>query len=194
MLRWLKGRTDRTRGAADLYEGIVAVSRRPALYEGAAVPDTTEGRLEVLLLHVILVLDRLKHEGAGSQRLGQRLLECLVADVDDAMRRSGLGDDSVAGRMPKLAGALAERARDYGQALDAAPSPSPGAPVGSAPGPLEQALLEHVYRPEDSAASAVFIPAALRLGTYVRRARAKLADAPAAGIADAVAALAEIPV
>jgi cytochrome b pre-mRNA-processing protein 3 len=177
MLDWLKGRAHLKRSGHQLYERIVAQARQPALYESCGVPDTMDGRLELILLHVVLVLDRLKREGNAGQRLGQRLLESLVADLDDALRQLGLGDDSVAGRVPRLAGALRERAQDYGLALDAAPAPTKSgkADVATLPDALETALLEHVYRPADAVASAIAIPHAMSLAAYVRRCRTTLA-------------------
>ena len=169
MLGWLKANSTR-RSGQQIYERIVAAARAPALYESCGVPDTMDGRLEMLLLHTVLVLDRLRSEGAAGQRVGQRLMESLVADTDDALRQIGLGDDSVTPRMQRLAGALQERARDYGAALSA--------PAGE----LEAALLRHVSgAPEAAPAAHDQLAAAARLADYARRAKAALAVAmPAA--------------
>jgi cytochrome b pre-mRNA-processing protein 3 len=182
MLGWLKGYSERRRNGQQLYERIVAQGRTASLYEGCGVPDTMDGRLEMLLLHTVLSLDRLRAEGAEGQRLGQRIMEQLIADVDDALRQIGLGDDSVAIRVKRLAGALAERARDYRLVLRAAPddgsrasAPEPEAQTANAPGSLEAALLEHVYRSTDTSPTAAAIPDARRLADYVRRARSALA-------------------
>ncbi|MDX2157878.1 MAG: ubiquinol-cytochrome C chaperone family protein [Hyphomicrobiaceae bacterium] len=142
------------------------------------MPDTMDGRLEMILLHVVLVLDRLKREGPAGQRLGQRLLECLVADLDDALRQIGLGDDSVSGRIQKLAGALRERAQDYGFALDAASRASADDTVATAAQPdmLTASLVEHVYRPASAPAAQVAAVQAAKLGTYVQHCRRALEE------------------
>lgn len=189
MFNWLTGNTAVRRTGRQLYERIVAQSREPQLYLGCGVPDTMDGRLEMILLHVVLVLDRLKAEGQRGQGVGQALMETLVADMDDALRQIGLGDDSVAHRMPRFAGAIAERSRDYGAALEAAggaddragqvvPMDTPAAEGPASPGPglLEAALLEHVYVPRDAAGQAVAVAQARRLGRYVRAARTRLAQ------------------
>lgn len=170
MLGWLRGKAELRRTGQQLYERIVAQARQPALYDACAVPDTMDGRLEMILLHVVLVLDRLRPEGPRGQRLGQQVMERMVADMDDALRRMGLGDDSVAGRLPRVGAAPSERARDYGAAFE----PSEGQPVDA----LETALIAHVYRPADTEASTLAISRAKRLAGYVRRARSSLAAIP----------------
>ncbi len=172
MLGWLRGKAELRRTGHQLYERIVAQARMPSLYEQCGVPDTMEGRLEMILLHVVLVLERLKPEGPMGQQLGQQVMEQLVADMDDALRRIGYGDDSIAGRLPRLGAALGERAHDYGAAfVTAEPRDA-----------LEAALLAHIYRPVDAVASSVAIPLALRLADYVRWCRSLLAGAKSADI------------
>ncbi len=185
MLGWLKGRSERRRNGQQLYEGIVAQARHRSLYEACCVPDTMDGRLEMLLLHTVLSLDRLRTEGADGQRFGQRLMERLIADVDDALRQIGIGDDGVAMRMKQLAGALAERARDYGLGLrqttdieagvSAGPEKSAQADAFNAPGSLEATLINHVYRITGDAEAAAALPQARLLADYVVRTRAALA-------------------
>ncbi|MEZ5854578.1 MAG: ubiquinol-cytochrome C chaperone family protein [Hyphomicrobiaceae bacterium] len=144
MLNWLTARTRRKQSADGLYEAIVAHSRLPAFYAQCGVPDTMNGRLEMILLLVVVVLRRLKREGEEGQRLGQLLLERLVGDVDDAFRQIGIGDDGVARRVPLMSGALQERVADYGPWLDPVSSTESGPETRS--GGLARALLEHVYR------------------------------------------------
>src|SRR5258708_35051449 len=53
-------RRERRAAALAAYGRIVERSREPAFYAGWGVPDTLDGRLEVLALHAFLVLNRLK--------------------------------------------------------------------------------------------------------------------------------------
>jgi cytochrome b pre-mRNA-processing protein 3 len=161
MLGWLKSRIATRTTGQQLYERIVAQAREPWLYEQCKVPDTMDGRLEMVLLHTVLVLDRLKTEGAGGQRLGQRLLEHLVAGTDDALRRIGIGDDGVAMRIKKLAGAIDERARDYGHAFGDAKL-------------LAAQLTEHVYRTSMTDAPSHVSQSSRRLADYAMSARTAL--------------------
>jgi len=177
MLGWLMGRSLRRRTGQQLYERIVAQAREPALYERCGVPDTMDGRLEMVLLHTVLVLDRLQAEGPAAQRLGQHLMERLVAGVDDALRRIGLGDDSVAPRIKRLASALAERARDYRTALgQTGPAGTPEDHATDTA--LAAAFLEHVLAPGSAAPTSEQQAAAGRLAAYTLRVRSSLATLP----------------
>ena len=67
MLTRLKMWQDRRRQARSLYEAIVAQARTPGLYAQLGVPDTPEGRFEMVVLHLVLVLDHLPgSRGSGS--------------------------------------------------------------------------------------------------------------------------------
>src|SRR3569832_138780 len=77
-----------------LYGMIVAQARRPTFYSGYAVPDTVNGRFDLLLLHVALVVDRLMREEA-SRQTGQALFDLFCADIDDNLREMGVGVLSV---------------------------------------------------------------------------------------------------
>jgi cytochrome b pre-mRNA-processing protein 3 len=167
MLGWLNQRMSRRRSGQQLYERIVAQSRDPALYMKCGVPDTMDGRLEMVLLHTVLVLERLQEEGVAGQRLGQRLMEHLVADIDDSLRRIGLGDDSVSHRIKRLASAIAERVRDYRPAFA-------GISSGTRPDALVATLLEHVFAAKAGTATAQADAGAATLADYTRRARVRL--------------------
>lgn len=177
MLGWLKRRSERRRNGQQFYERIVAQARTPSLFERCGVPDTMDGRLEMLLLHTVLSLDRLRAEGVEGQRLGQRLMERLVDDVDDALRRIGLGDDSIVIRVKRLTGAIAERSRDYGSG-SRRPDSGAGAvdprPLDGSVDVLDVALREHIYG--TAALPIEAVPQIRLLADYVHRARSSLAD------------------
>jgi cytochrome b pre-mRNA-processing protein 3 len=105
------------RSATKLYGSIVAQARDPTPYRDLGVPDTPEARLEMLLLHLALVLLRLKCEGTTTERLARALTEAFVSDMDACMREMGIGDLSVPRHVKKAVAALYERMRDYGAAL-----------------------------------------------------------------------------
>src|SRR5258705_7301148 len=69
-----------------LYGTIVAQARMPAFYQIYAVPDTVNGRLEMIMLHAVLVLRRLEGEAAPIRALGQGLFDRFCRDMDDSMR------------------------------------------------------------------------------------------------------------
>ena len=59
MFRWFAP-TSREANIDSLYGTIVAQARNPAFYQSYGVPDTVTARLEMIMLHAILVLRRLK--------------------------------------------------------------------------------------------------------------------------------------
>jgi cytochrome b pre-mRNA-processing protein 3 len=133
MFFWLAERRHRKRTAQNLYGSIVAQTRRPAFYAELGVPDTVEGRFELLVLHVFLVLDGLRGAGEKGEALAQQLVDIFIADMDVTMRELGVGDMAVAKKMRSLADVFYERLATYREAL------SEPAVVG-----LKQALTEHL--------------------------------------------------
>ena len=69
-----------------VYEAIVAAARHPRLYAAYGVPDTVDGRYDMIILHVILVLERLKTTGHEGSELSQRLTDYFFADMDRSLR------------------------------------------------------------------------------------------------------------
>ena len=75
----------------DLYGAIVAQSRRAAFYIGYGVPDTIEGRFDLIVLHVVLLLARLDRGGPSARDLGQNLFDLFCRDLDANLREMGVG-------------------------------------------------------------------------------------------------------
>jgi len=105
-------------GAA-LYEAATRQARLPAFYAHLRVPDTIEGRFELYTLHVILLVCRLKGEGAEAAEISQALFDSYLRSLDDALRDMGVGDLSVGKKMRKLGQAFYGRAKAYDAALAA---------------------------------------------------------------------------
>jgi cytochrome b pre-mRNA-processing protein 3 len=122
ILGWVRSRSRPAQVAADLYGSIVAQARAPAFYSSYGVGDTLEGRFEMVVLHLFLVLERLRAEGEAGQDIGQALLERFVSDMDDQMREIGIGDLGVPRRIQKAAAAVRERVEDYRAGLASAGS------------------------------------------------------------------------
>ena len=85
-----------------LYGGIVAQSRHPYFYAVLSVPDTPEGRFEMLVLHTVLVCHRLKGGSEAERAMSQDVFDAFLADMDAAMREMGVGDLTVPKRMKKI--------------------------------------------------------------------------------------------
>ncbi|MFG1479523.1 ubiquinol-cytochrome C chaperone family protein [Xanthobacter sp. V4C-4] len=102
-----------------LYGVIVAQSRRAGFYTDFGVPDTLEGRFEMVLLHTILVCHRLKAGNATEQAVSQGVFDAFAADMDRTLREMGVGDLSVPKKMKKIGAAFYGRAAAYDAALAA---------------------------------------------------------------------------
>ena len=135
MLGWLRQRSLTASIGRKLYDSIVAQSRAEIFYRELGVPDTAEGRFELIVLHLHLVLERLRREGTAGVRLSRALIEAFVTDMDDSMREFGIGDMGVPRRVKRAAAAVYERSAAYAAAQQAQ------AEVNA----LAQVLLEHIY-------------------------------------------------
>jgi cytochrome b pre-mRNA-processing protein 3 len=117
MLTWFFNRADSRRKASELYGAVVTFARRPVLYEAIGVADTPEGRYEALVLHLFLVMERLRAAGDAALPQSQALLEAFVTDLDDNMREMGIGDLTVPKKVKKAAAAFYDRAEVYRSAM-----------------------------------------------------------------------------
>jgi cytochrome b pre-mRNA-processing protein 3 len=103
------GRPARERAALrPLYDAIVAEARRPAWYH-AGVPDTIDGRFDMLATSLAIVLLRLEQEGDAAKRESVLLTEIFIDDMDGSLRQLGIGDLVVGKRVGKIMGALGGR-------------------------------------------------------------------------------------
>jgi cytochrome b pre-mRNA-processing protein 3 len=105
--------------AERLHEGAVAAARARELYADLGVPDTTEGRFELLTLHMILLVERLGAAAADDVR--QALFDSYVSHLDGAMREMGVADLTMGKRMKRLGEVFYGRAASYREALAALP-------------------------------------------------------------------------
>jgi cytochrome b pre-mRNA-processing protein 3 len=141
-----------------LYGAIVAQARLPVFYSGYRVPDIVEGRLEMVMLHAVLLLHRVEAGGDGLRELGQAVFDRFCQDMDDNLREMGVGDLSVPKQMQRIAGAFYGRARVYQEAL-----------AQAEPARLVDALRRNIYADEPEADAS-----ARRLAVYVRDVAAHL--------------------
>jgi cytochrome b pre-mRNA-processing protein 3 len=135
-----------------LYGMIVAQARLPVFYRDYGVADTVNGRFDLIVLHLALVLGRMMPDPA-LKVLGQRLFDRFCDDMDDNLREIGISDLKVPKEMQRIGEAYYGRAQAYDAALAAADD-------GRA---LSEALSRNIYagKPPEPAA----VP---RLAAYIR--------------------------
>jgi cytochrome b pre-mRNA-processing protein 3 len=99
-----------------LYGMIVAQARLPCFYRDYAVPDTVNGRFDLIVLHLALVLDRLMADPA-QREAGQWLFDHFCTDMDSNLREIGISDLKVPREMRRMGEAFYGRAQAYQAAL-----------------------------------------------------------------------------
>jgi cytochrome b pre-mRNA-processing protein 3 len=140
-----------------IYGMIVTQAREPLFYRDLGVPDTVNGRFDLLVLHLWMVLQRFKLAEDGG-RLSQALFDRFCDDMDANLREMGVGDLTVPKRMQAFGEAFYGRVAAYDLALSQ-----------EGKEPLAQALCKNILDGED-------IAKARRLAIYAETAIANLAD------------------
>jgi cytochrome b pre-mRNA-processing protein 3 len=163
-------RRDPTAGTiAALYGAIVAQARKEPFYLAYGVPDTAEGRFDLIVLHLALVCRRLAREsGAGeapARALSQQVFDMFCSDMDHNLREMGVGDITVPKKMRRLGEAFYGRLEAYDRALAAAGEEE-----------LAMALARNIYG--EGAVAAL----SRRLAAYVREAVRRLDQTPLAAL------------
>src|SRR5580698_11050584 len=138
-----------------IYGMIVTQAREPLFYRDLAVPDTVNGRFDLLVLHLWMVLRRLRPL-PGGQASCQALFDRFCDDMDGNLREMGVGDLTVPKRMQAFGEAFYGRAAAYDVALAAGQEP------------LAQSLCKNILNGEA-------IDNARRLAVYAEAAIAALA-------------------
>lgn len=105
--------------AAAIYTSFASQARQPAFYLDFGVPDTVDGRFEMVSLHAFLVFRRLKGQGGEIARLTQAVYDIMFKEMDLALRELGAADLGVGRRIKHMTEALNGRIQVYEKALGA---------------------------------------------------------------------------
>lgn len=137
MLERFFGKSPAQRSADALYFRAVEQARQTKFYADLGVPDTVDGRFDMIALHVFLILRRLKQENARSQATAQALFDTMFTDMDRGLRELGAGDLGVGRRVKVMAKAFYGRIAAYDQGLT------------SDDDNLNEAVLRNIFRGEE---------------------------------------------
>ncbi len=97
------------------FQALVASARTPAFYETDGVPDTMEGRFDLLVAFVWQAITL--HQSQDERDVAQALFDRLVDEVEGTLREQGFNDKGFAKRMKKLVAAIYSRFEDYAEAM-----------------------------------------------------------------------------
>jgi cytochrome b pre-mRNA-processing protein 3 len=163
MLNLLRKSAARKEFAMRLEGQLAARAREPFFFRVLNVPDTVDGRFDMVALHGWLALERLK--AARMEEAAQGLTDVLFVGFDEALREQGTGDMGMGRRMKAFANAFFGRLHAYSGARDETA--------------LGEALAKNIWRGNE-AGDHGFV-----LARYVTGARAHLAAGDiAAGVLD----------
>lgn len=102
-----------------LYAAAVGAARAPWFYQVLAVPDTLDGRFDLIALHVSLLIHRLRQVPEPGPTLAQVVFDAMFSDMDNNLREIGVSDLSIGKRVRAMWNALHGRARAYEVAIQA---------------------------------------------------------------------------
>ena len=97
----------------DIYQKIVKFSRNKIFYTKYKVPDTIDGRFDMLVLITIIVVFRLSKIKNDGINLSQNIFDVVFRDLDFSLRELGAGDVSVSNNMKKLISSYMGRQKVY---------------------------------------------------------------------------------
>lgn len=150
-------RRRRERLAHDLYLAAVTQARQPHFYAGWGVPDSVDGRFDLIVMHAFLVMRRLGRVagdgGDEAKALSQAVFDLMFADMDQQLREMGVTDLAVGRKVRQMAEAFFGRVSAYDKPLAEGDAAA-----------LGEALARNLYRsatprPEDVAAMAAYLVA-----------------------------------
>lgn len=143
------------------YASVVEQARAPDFFLRLEVPDTLDGRFEMIALHMFLVLSRLKTDHAAADEFAQALFDAMFADLDRGLREMGATDMGVGKRIKEMATGFYGRIAAYQKGLE-----------GDDP-MLSEALKRNLYGTVQPSAGAV-----AGMARYVRGQTERLARLP----------------
>lgn len=159
VLASIKAARQQADASSALYVACVDQARSPVFFVRYGVPDTVDGRFDLIILHTMLLMRRLRKQGKAAADVSQATLNLMFADMDRNLREMGVGDLSVGRQVKKMAKAFYGRAEAWEEAMD----------VGL--DQLAPVLGETLYRSSDTPD----VPAQ-QLAAYVLKADAHLSE------------------
>ncbi|MBC7800629.1 MAG: ubiquinol-cytochrome C chaperone [Gemmatimonadaceae bacterium] len=116
----LFGRKRHVRAGYELYTAAVTAAREPYYFETLGVPDTIDGRFDMVGLYVFLIVHRLHAESKAGADLAQAVFDAMFSDMDFNLRELGVGDMTVGKKVRAMWEAFNGRATAYAAPLGAA--------------------------------------------------------------------------
>lgn len=142
--------------ASTHYDHLVEAARRPFLYGPEGAEDSVDGRFEMIVLHAIILIRRLRQGDEDAKHLAQLIFDRLFDDMDAALREMGTGDLSVGKKIRAMGEVFYGRADAYAEALESCDEDS-----------LARAIARNLERDEGEDAGRFLARYALRVNQAV---------------------------
>jgi cytochrome b pre-mRNA-processing protein 3 len=144
------------------YVTLVEQSRKPWFYAKQAVPDTVDGRFDIIVLHLFMIIHRLRgEETQAAAEFARALSEVFFSDMDRNIREMGSTDTGVGKRIRNMAQAFYGRLSAYENGMIASDK-------------LREALKTNLYRASDIISETQLV----EMENYIKRNRDQLAGQP----------------
>ncbi len=119
MLALLKKKNPYAQEARQAYAAALLHTRKEEFYENLGVPDTFDGRFDLMVLHIYMILHRMLEDGQDqAESFNQALFDVTFADMDQTLREMGIGDMGVPKHMRKMMKGFNGRMHAYEEALE----------------------------------------------------------------------------
>jgi cytochrome b pre-mRNA-processing protein 3 len=142
-----------------------SISVRRFSIQRYGVPDSFDGRFDLLLIHLFLVINRLANEGEQAREFNQALFDVTFADMDQTLREMGIGDMGVPKHQRRMMKGFNGRMHAYDEALK------------QGEGAFAIALRRNLYGTiEDTE-----VPDIQKIMRYIRESMAVMAQKPVSG-------------
>lgn len=124
--------------AEKLYSCALKNVRKKLFYQQAGAPDTFDGRFDLLLVHIFIILKCLSHTPKQNNKaIAQDLAERFTEDMEQTLREKGIGDIGISKQIERMIQEFKGRMCGYTEALDS---------LSKDPDSLKDALKRNVYR------------------------------------------------
>ncbi len=125
MFAFLKPKNPYSAAARSIYAQMLTHVRQQDFYTQCGVPDSFDGRFDLLLLHAYLVQERMMADEAGescdlvARDFNQALFDVTFFDMDQTLREMGIGDMGIPKHQKRMMKAFNGRMHIYAEVLDA---------------------------------------------------------------------------
>ncbi|MBL41321.1 MAG: hypothetical protein CMM49_01530 [Rhodospirillaceae bacterium] len=109
-------KTKQQKLAENVFKLIVSQSRKKIFYTKLSVPDTIDGRFELIVLHTYLVVRCLKNT-KYKKNFGRDIMTKLFDDFDLSLRELGVGDMGMGRKIKVMADSFYGRCKAYEEGL-----------------------------------------------------------------------------